>query len=319
VNYMIFDNPLDKNVMEFISKSEYSIVTKYPEKKLSSVKEMWKYCKEILKMTKEDDTIIFWYDFLGILFWHLAKLKLKKRKVFVLNILLKNKKSLKNRFAKVLYKKALKGKDLKATVTSKDYGDYLNNFLHIKKNYYVLNDPCHFTECKQNINDNNYVFCGGRNGRDWEFMTELAKEMPDYDFHFILGTSDAKDYQNSFSKNVQVRTEVSPSEFDEELMNASLVAMPLNTEAPAGLLAFYQAAYYGKMIITSNTVTTRGYFTNDSGVLCEKDIEEWKTKIMTFMENKSERDRIGFNFQKYIMENCSEKEYLDKLEAFAFN
>ena len=75
---MIFDNPLDKNVMEFISKSEYSIVTKYPEKKLSSVKEMWKYCKEILKMTKEDDTIIFWYDFLGVLFFSNIKNNEKK-------------------------------------------------------------------------------------------------------------------------------------------------------------------------------------------------------------------------------------------------
>ena len=42
--------------------------------------------------------------------------------------------------------------------------------------------------------------------------------------------------------------------------------MPLDTEAPAGLIALFQAATYGKMVITTDTVTTREYFSGDRGV-----------------------------------------------------
>ena len=43
------------------------------------------------------------------------------------------------------------------------------------------------------------------------------------------------------------------------MCQSSLVVMPLDTEAPAGLIAFFQAAANGRMSITSDTVTTREY------------------------------------------------------------
>ena len=47
--------------------------------------------------------------------------------------------------------------------------------------------------------------------------------------------------------------------FREMVRVASAVFMPLDTEAPAGLTVYFQAAANNKMIITSDTVTTEGY------------------------------------------------------------
>ena len=65
--------------------------------------------------------------------------------------------------------------------------------------------------------------------------------------------------------NVCVKTDILESEFMEFLCESQLIAMPLDTEAPAGLTVYFQAAANNKMIITSDTVTTEGYLSNGCG------------------------------------------------------
>lgn len=59
----------------------------------------------------------------------------------------------------------------------------------------------------------------------------------------------------------------------------SLVLMPLNTEAPSGLIVIFQAVANCKLIITTDTVTTREYFGNQRGVLCENDLGDWEKQV----------------------------------------
>lgn len=71
---------------------------------------------------------------------------------------------------------------------------------------------------------------------------------------------------------MKVLTDVPEKKFLEFMCESELVVMPLDTEALAGLIAFYQATANGKMSITSNTVSTQEYFTDGRGALCDKNI-----------------------------------------------
>jgi len=77
MNYFIFDNPNDKNVMKFIiNNPNYTAV--FPKNKLSSIFDYISYSKYLLRLTSKQDVLIFWYDFLGVIFNLVKKVFLKK-------------------------------------------------------------------------------------------------------------------------------------------------------------------------------------------------------------------------------------------------
>lgn len=105
----------------------------------------------ILK-SSSGDTLIFWYDFQGIIFWGVCKLLWTKRRIIILNLLLKNKPTFKNKIVSYLYKSALQANNVEATVTSLEYGEALNSQLRIKSSYMLLHDVYPLTKRKkQNI------------------------------------------------------------------------------------------------------------------------------------------------------------------------
>ena len=176
--YMLFDNPADKQNMTFLNSYETAKIRQvYPSQKCNSTKEMLDACKDIIKQSVDGDTIIFWYDFMAVLCWWLCKVQFKNRKIIALNILLKDKTTAKNKLAKFLYKSMLKSKKVQATVTSRKYGEHLNEMLGISKQYTLLHDIYHggySIEYEGKVIPNT-VFCGGRNGRDWEFLIRIAQ------------------------------------------------------------------------------------------------------------------------------------------------
>ena len=186
--YMLFDNPADKQNMTFLNGNETAKIRQvYPSKKCNSTKEMLAACKDIIKKSADGDTIICWYDFMAVLCWWLCKVQFKNRKIIALNILLKDKATTKNKVAKLLYKPVLKSKKVQATVTSKKYGEHLNEMLRIHKRYTLLHDTYHggySIEYEGEVVPNS-VFCGGRNGRDWEFLIK-----PTRGHKFSIGVSE---------------------------------------------------------------------------------------------------------------------------------
>ena len=227
---------------------------------------------------------------------------------------MKNKSTLKNKIVRSLYRKTLNDKRILSTVCSLEYGKYLNHFLRIKKDHSVLYDPCHFKSTNEIIFTENYVFCGGRNGRDWAFMYKVAKEMNKQNFCFVMNKKDF-DIFNIQLENVKVYYDVPKERFNELLQNSMFVAMPLNTEAPAGLLAFYDACYFEKAIITTKTVTTEEIFKNDRGILCENSIAEWKDRIDYLSKNSIYCQRVASNFKEFLLNECSEENYLKNVDG----
>ena len=314
--YMLFDNPSDKKNMTFLNNYETAKIKQvYPLSKCNSIKSMIIACKNCIKQTDDKDTIICWYDFMAIICWWICKIKLKRRNIIAINILLKDKKTIKNKLAKALYKQVLSSNNVQATVTSIRYGEYVNEILGIKKRYILLHDIYHGIYCinyKGSVNSKT-VFCGGRNGRNWKLLIKLAQAMPDVTFNCVMTRDNVEKYKEKFTNNIVVKYDVSEIEFLEFMCQSQLVVMPLDTEAPAGLIAFYQAAANKKMTITSNTVTMQEYFSKGRGALCENNIDDWKNKIIYYLQHKNEADACAEKLKKYLEDECSEQKYANIL------
>lgn len=314
--YMLFDNPADKQNMTFLDEYETALIQQvYPDQKCDFTKEMLSVCKEIIKKSADGDTIICWYDFMAVLCWWLCKLQFKKRKIITLNILLKDKNTVKNKLVKMLYKPMLKSKDVQATVTSRKYGEYLNEMLGIQKKYVLLHDIYlggYSIDYKGNVIPNT-VFCGGRNGRDWDFLIEIAKAMPEVTFNCVMPKDKWEQHKNNFSDNMVVKLDIPRREFLEFMCQSQIVVMPLDTEAPAGLIAFYQATANGKMSITSDTVTTREYFEDGRGALCGENVDDWKDRIQYYLQHPADADACAVKFKNYLESECSEEKYAKTL------
>lgn len=310
--YMLFDNPADKNNVAFLEDYKaVSVNYVYPDKKCNTFKDMLNLSNKTVKHSAKGDTIICWYDFMAVICWWLCKIQFKKRRIIALNILLKNKNSLKNRVAKALYKPVLKSNNVSATVTSVNYGKNLNKILKIQKEYTLLHD-LYYNEYNINYKGKvtpNTVFCGGRNGRDWDLLIKIANSMPNVTFNCVMPKDKFEYYKENFSCNMVVKYDISEAEFPELMCSSQLVVIPLDTEAPAGLIVFYQAAANGKMSITSNTVTTQEYFTNNQGVLCSGDIKDWKDKIYYYLNHSDKADSCAKNFRIFLENECSKEKY----------
>ena len=310
--YMLFDNPADKEKMTFLKEYPETEFIKqiYPQKQCKSPKEMYRVCKDMIRRSQKDDTIICWCDFMAVICWWICKFQFKKRKIIVLNILLKDKNTLKNKIAKFLYKPVLNS--IPATVTSRQYGDHIKRMLGVKKDFTILHDVYHESYCIDYHGDimNNSVFCGGRNGRDWNLLIKIAELLPDVIFNCVMPKDKFEQYKNSFPPNMNIKTDITEKEYLEIMCQSEIVVMPLDTEAPAGLIALFQAAANNKLIITSGTVTTYEYFSNEQGILYRNSLDEWKVAIKYFLQNPKKRDKYIDNLKDFLEKECSEKEYI---------
>ena len=309
--YLVLDNKDDAAKMSFLNEGNIKIDFLLPKKHITNYFGLMSYCRQILRKTQKGDVIIFWYDFIGIMTALLASVLFKKRHFVILNILLKNKNNFKNRFARMLYKKALKKKDVIATVTSEEYGYILKKRLNIGKDFYLLHDIYNI-KSNHSFLERNYVFCGGRNGRDWAFLFELARSMSNVEFHAAMDQK-SYEYYPKVPTNVKTYIDISSDEFLSEMGGSRLVVLPLNTDAPAGLLVMFQAAALGKAVISTNTPVTKEYLSCGRGLLCNNDINEWKTALNDYLINEDKRKKSSIEFKSFLDNYCSESYYRNQL------
>lgn len=233
------------------------------------------------------------------------------------NLLLKDKDSVKNKIVAWLYKKALKSKHFVASVTSVEYGIHLKKRLGINKELFLLHDVFH-EDYKVNASLDvcpNTVFCGGRNGRDWRFMIEVAKVMPDIQFHLVMPKVTYDEYQHELPSNVVARYNISMEDFMKEMCSCEIVALPLDTEAPAGLIVLFQAAANMKYIITTDTMTTREYLSDGRGCLLPNDVDVWKKAINEKLELDKSNIQASKKLLNFLQTECSEEKFVEGVES----
>ena len=315
--YLLFDNPGDKKRVSFISEQTFKKIKEVYSPKCKRLFVGWlKGCWAVLRLSHHDDTIVCWYDFQAVLCHWLFMFFFKRRKIVCINLLLKDKASTKNKVVAWLYKKALKSKHFVASVTSVEYGKHLKNRLDIDKDLFLLHDVFH-EDYKVNASLDvcpNTVFCGGRNGRDWKFMIEVAKAMPHVQFHLVMPKVTYDEYQHELPSNVVAKYNLSMDDFMKEMCSCEIVALPLDTEAPAGLIVLFQAAANMKYIITTDTMTTREYLSDGRGCLLPNDVDVWKKVITERIGNEKGNKEASAKLLNFLQTECSEENFVDGVE-----
>lgn len=270
----------------------------------------------VLRRSKKSDTIICWYDFQAVLCYWICNLLFLKRKIICINLLLKDKPTLRNRVVSFLYKKALLSPNFKASITSVKYGKWLNRKLGINAKYALIHDVYHDSykyEKTVRVMPNS-VFCGGKNGRDWHFMMKVAQAMPDVTFNIVMPFNVYQELKAEIRDNMNIKYNIPYAEFMKELCSSMIVCLPLDTQAPAGLIVMFQAAANLKPIITTDTVTTTEYITSERGIAIPNDIKSWREAINQSLLNIEESKKKAMELNNYLTTYCSDKTFVNGIK-----
>ena len=314
--YILFDKPQSEN-KSFISRILNNDSIEINSPKSRNLLISWlKGCLKVLLYSRRNDTIICWYDFQAVLCWWICHLTFMHRKIVCINILLKDKSSLRNKIVSYLYKKSLLSSCFSASVTSVKYGEWLNKKLGIDAKYTLIHDVYHDSYRFEQAVDviPNSVFCGGNNGRDWKFIIEVARKMPNIKFNLVMPHDIYLKYHSIFTKNMNVGYDIPYNEFMKELCSSSIVCLPLDTQAPAGLIVMFQAAANSKLVITTKTVTTAEYITSETGVTLNDDLCSWCKSIDFYLKNPNEANSKAYALQNYLRKFCSETSFVNRLK-----
>lgn len=266
-----------------------------------------------VRQSHRGDTIVCWYDVQAVLCWWICRLLLTKRNIVCINILLKQKKTWKNRMASWVFQKALTAQNFKASVTSRHYGRWLNEHLGIDVEYTLLHDVFHnyYETPHLKESEHDIVFCGGCYGRDWPLMMEIAKQTPEVKFYLVMQGFMKEQYfgnmHGHYPENVRVLTDIPYKDFMRCLCQSKIVCLPLECEAPQGLIVMFQAAANDKLVLTSDTPTTQEYFGDQQRL--GKDVGEWQERIRYYLSNPDERRSMAQDFHQFLKENCNEQQF----------
>lgn len=305
-NILLFDNQRE---LSFLYPHFDQVIHSPKSKKLivSWIKGAW----QALKSTHRDDTIVCWYDFQAIILFYLCRFSFQKRNIICLNILLKYKPTLKNRIVRFIYKQALRSKRFIATVTSVEYGQTINQWLGTQCHFTLLHDLFYesyrLPDIDQIIVKPNTVFCGGSNGRDWNFMLDIAEAMPEVQFRLVITKSILQNLNRHLPENVTLLYDIPVLDFVKEMVQSSIVCNPLDTEAPAGLLVIFRATANDKPIIATNTIVTREYISSGkNGILLKNDVDAWCDAINYMLNNQEEAKQMAFELHSLLKSSCNE-------------
>lgn len=108
-------------------------------------------------------------------------------------------------------------------------------------------------------------------------------------------------------------TDIPLDEFMQKMCESQMVCLPLDTEAPAGLIVMFQAAANLKMVITTSTATTNEYITEGRGVALPPIVERWAEAIRKYMANEDERKKKAVALHRFLIEECSEEKFCESI------
>ena len=266
-----------------------------------------------VKVSKKGDTIIAWYDFQGILAWWICLLTFRDRNIVALNIRLKDKTTLVNRMAAFLYKYALRSSKMKATVSSLEYGEALKKRLGINRDFPLVRDINLYPGYCLPFKDNGRrIFCGGNQSRDWNRVMRVARLLPDYRFVVIMPGKE-REKVTDVPSNVRILCDVPYKTFMGYMHSSTFLLLPVDTNAPAGLIVMFEATWLGKLLFTNSTQVMREYIGEHHGVLVRNDDQEFADKIEYYYSHQEEAAEKVNCFQKYLREECSEEGFTDRV------
>lgn len=220
---------------------------------------------------------------------------------------------------KIVYNTAFKYPDFYMTVNSAELIDEYSSEFNIDKSHCFLLYDCiqnHYETASYSQGDGT-VFCGGEAKRDWLTLFKAATLLPQIQFTCVARKINF-DKTLHLPGNVTMYFDTDQDFFYNKLKESSVVAMPLSTTAPAGLIVLIRAALLSKPVIVTSTSSTRNYVTDKkNGILIEKgDEKDLARQLTVLLSDNSFREKLCFNMRE-TMKKFSRENYLKTLEDIA--
>ncbi|NDW10590.1 glycosyltransferase [Dysgonomonas sp. 520] len=235
-----------------------------------------------IRTSGKGDCLVSWNFIIGAFIGVLCHLFRIDRTILSLNMISHNKQGLISFIRKTVYNYAFSYKKFYFTVNSEDtLHRYLEEYKIRKEQVSVLPDAYLPGYKEENFRyESSYVFCGGEAQRDWEVFFAAASQLPEHKFVGV-GRKKYMPKQVHLPTNVQMYYDIEESDFDELLKNSSIVALPLKSKMPAGLIVMFKAIFLSIPIITTQTSSIENYLKDGvSAVLTEiGDVEKLKNAI----------------------------------------
>jgi len=268
-----------------------------------------------LLRSRKGDILICFLDVMGLYLFLISRLLFKKREIVAVNIMFNEGQDFLTSVKKILFRAMLKNRHVYPTVTSSELPvTYRRIFGMPGKKFFTVND-CYGNLGKTGFSpsDGNYVFSGGINGRDWKTLVTAAGLLPDIRFIMVGPRRDS--LGSNIPSNIEYYYNLPYNEFRRLMLASGIIALPLNTEAPAGLIVLFTAGLMHKPVVSTNNITMREYITSgESGYLVG--MGDHKTLALRIRELHSDqelRKRIGEKLFRKVVESGSPEEYIDKL------
>lgn len=146
-----------------------------------------------------------------------------------------------------------------------------------------------------------------------EIADTISKNKPDWTFHLI-----GKDFQNNYSYNLRqlikaknLKNHVfvygSKNDIGNILQQCEIAILTSKSEGlPVALLEY---GFYKKPVITTNVGEISSVINNnENGVLIEsEDVKSFIEALLYLMENNALKEKLGYNLNKTILKNYSDK------------
>ncbi len=158
-----------------------------------------------------------------------------------------------------------------------------------------------------------YLYSVGLSYRDFPTLMEAARKCPK---QFVLATTDAFLKGLAIPENVTVYRNAFGDKAEALMKGAAAVIFPLErTSSPAGETTLVDAMFYGKPIITTQTITTQEYITHGhNGLLVPcKDPDAIVDAINVIFANPEKATDMGCQARACILENHTMDAYSKKL------
>lgn len=269
-----------------------------------------------INKSKKDDIIICWLDVTALYLLILSSLFNSKRKIVAINIMFNQENNLINSIKRKMFYWMLNHNSIYPTVTSSELAKIYTELFQLKdKHFYLLHD-CYGNDVDYRntiTNNNGYVFCGGSNGRDWSTLVEVASLLPD--IPFVIVGPNKNVLGEEYPDNIDFYYDIPYDQFKLLMADCSLLALPLNTEAPAGLIVMFSAGLLSKAVVTTDNVTMREYIKSGvNGVLVSKgDFEEFARKVNMLFFDSRQQEEYGHKLHKKIEELGSPDAYVKQV------
>jgi len=269
-----------------------------------------------LVASKNKDIMICFLDVLGFYVFLLSKFFFMKRELIIINIMFNNKKDFISVLKRSFFRIMLASIHVRPTVASSGLTSIYRNIFNLPAKEFSLIHDCYGSlgKYKKTFEEGNgYVFCGGMNGRDWETLVKAAHLLPGIRFVIVGPGKDT--LGSNLPSNISYNYDIPFEEFLESVRHCSIVALPLNTEAPAGLIVLFLSALMCKPVITTDNATTKEYIIQEeSGILVKMNDQDGLAEgIKNLMINNQKQKEYGEKLYRHVEEIGSPGTFVNKI------